>query len=117
MQGCPQVGRYVLSTGSNWYTCYKCSYDLCLACVHRRLDRVSREDVIIELVEIIVLSIGFYELILVAYHNDYKPVSPFLGSVTSVARGFPWTRGHVASTGGNAAGDTSRCSARSPLVR
>ena len=50
VQGCPQVGRYVLSTGSNWYTCYKCAYDLCLACVHRRLDRVSREDDIMRLV-------------------------------------------------------------------
>ena len=50
VQGCPQVGRYVLSTGSNWYTCYKCAYDLCLACVHRRLDRVSREAEIMRLV-------------------------------------------------------------------
>ena len=115
MQGCPQVGRYVLSTGSNWYTCYKCSYDLCLACVHRRLDRVSREDVIMELVEIIVLSIMAYKFI--SCHNDYKPVSPLLGSVTSAARDLPWTRGHVASTGGSAAGDTSRCSALSPRVR
>ena len=50
VQGCPQVGRYVLSTGSDWYTCYKCPYNLCLACVHRRLDRVSREDNIMQLV-------------------------------------------------------------------
>ena len=41
--GLPQVGRFVLSTGTNWYTCYRCSYDLCVSCVHRRLDRVSRE--------------------------------------------------------------------------
>ena len=50
VQGCPQVGRYVISTGTNWFTCYKCSYDLCVACVHRRLDRVSREDIIMRLV-------------------------------------------------------------------
>ena len=43
MQGCPLVGRFVLSTGTNWYTCYRCSYDLCVSCVHRRLDRVSRD--------------------------------------------------------------------------
>lgn len=34
-QGCPQYGMFVVNTGTNWYTCYKCSYDLCYQCVQR----------------------------------------------------------------------------------
>ena len=43
LQGCPLIGGYVINSGRNWYTCYKCGYDLCVQCVHRRLDRVSRK--------------------------------------------------------------------------
>ena len=62
VQGCPQVGRYVITTGTNWFTCYKCSYDLCVACVHRRLDRVSREDGIIWLVSRLLRGILRFKL-------------------------------------------------------
>ena len=39
VQGCPALGAYVPNTGCNWYSCYKCEYDLCAACVKRRVER------------------------------------------------------------------------------
>ena len=30
------------NTGSNWYSCYKCEYDLCKKCMQRRLEKTSK---------------------------------------------------------------------------
>ena len=31
------------NTGSNWYACYKCEYDLCDKCVKRRLNKNAKQ--------------------------------------------------------------------------
>ena len=50
----------MINSGKNWYTCFKCGYDLCIQCIHRfafskikntiffeylfrRLDKVSKK--------------------------------------------------------------------------
>ena len=84
-QGCPQYGMFVVNTGTNWYTCYKCSYDLCYQCVQR-----------------------FIPPLFLLTTNPCAPGDrrEWLRFATCAGRGFRSPPGDEAVTGENAPGET-----------